>query len=161
MKVLDIVVCSEEEMEQLGTAIAQVLEAGDLVYLIGDLGVGKTTLARGIARGLGYKGRVNSPTFVIMNIYENIPPIYHFDFYRLKTDDMLDLGLEDYLDKEGVILVEWPQAGEKILPREALVISISLIGGDYDRERTVNVSARGKRYRQKLEELKCGADISD
>ncbi len=155
----DIIVYSDEEMQNLGMAIARVLEEGDLVYLVGDLGVGKTTLARGIARGLGYKGRVNSPTFAIMNVYENIPPIYHFDFYRLETGDIFDLGLEDYLGRGDIAVVEWPQVGEKFLPQEALIINIDLIGEDYSRGRKVTVSARGERYRQKVKELKSSADI--
>jgi len=151
---LETIVHNDGEMQELGKAIAGVLEINDVVYIVGDLGVGKTTLTRGIARGLGYKGRVNSPTFTIMNVYEIVPVIYHFDFYRLEGADMFDLGLEDYLGREGISIIEWPQAGETILPEEALIININLIDDDYEQGRTVKILARGEQYLQKIEELK-------
>lgn len=148
-----LTVQDEEEMHELGEAIAGVLERSDLVYLIGELGVGKTTLVRGIAMGLGYSGRVNSPTFAIMNIYDTDPPIFHFDFYRLGTCDMYDLGLEDYLEKDGISIIEWPQMGEIFLPDEALLINIYLIDNDYDKGRILEIQGRSEKYRQKIEEL--------
>lgn len=160
---LHIQISSEEEMERLGEKIAAVLNSGDLVYLLGELGAGKTTLVRGIARGLGYLGRISSPTFTLMNIYPSSPVIYHFDFYRLEGRELTDLGLEDYLEQEGLALIEWPQAGllrqdqpddGDTLPREALYINIELTDDDYDRERQVYISVQGDRYQGKLEELR-------
>jgi len=145
---------NEEEMVGLGRLLAGVLEINDIVYLIGELGAGKTTLVRGIARGLGYTGRVTSPSFTLMNIYQAQINIFHFDFYRLEDSDLDDLGLDDYLDKDGLCLIEWPQVGENILPAEALVLNIAIVNGDYERERIVELCPRGNRYRAKVEELR-------
>lgn len=149
-----ITVHSEEEMISLGGLLAQVLEKNDIVYLTGELGAGKTTLVRGIARGLGYAGRVTSPTFTLMNVYPAGMDIFHFDFYRLEGTDLGDLGLEDYLEKEGLSLIEWPQAGAAMLPSEALLVDIELVEGDYERERLVRLSGKGDRYQAKVEEVK-------
>lgn len=151
---MQIIVPSDDDMQHFGRSLARVLDKGDVVYLVGELGAGKTTLVRGVARGLGYQGRVTSPTFTIMNIYETSPKIYHFDFYRLEEGDISDLGLEDYLQKEGIAFIEWPRGGHKVLPDEALVINIDLVDDDYDRERKVSLSGRGLGYADKLEELK-------
>lgn len=150
---MDLKIYNEEEMMDFGKALASVLAADDVVYLIGNLGAGKTTLVRGVARALGYAGRVTSPTFTLMNIYESIPPIYHFDFYRLAGEEIEDLGLDDYLERQGISLIEWPQLENLGLPQEALVIEISLAGDDYDRERLVNIRAKGDKYQEKLEGL--------
>jgi len=162
VRLLQIKIYNDQEMEQLGEKIADVLNSRDLVYLIGELGAGKTTLVRGITRGLGYQGRVTSPTFTLMNIYPAELPIYHFDFYRLEGNELSDLGLEEYLEQDGIALIEWPQSGlaspertgsHGILPDEALLIKIELTEDDYDRERLVTIFARGERYQHKLEEL--------
>jgi tRNA threonylcarbamoyladenosine biosynthesis protein TsaE len=145
---------NEEEMIALGRSLARVLHQHDIVYLTGELGAGKTTLVRGIARGLGYTGKVTSPTFTLMNVYLSSIKIFHFDFYRLEGSDLNDLGLEDYLEKDGLSLIEWPQAGERILPAEALMVNLELVEEDYERERMVRISGRGHRYQVKVEELK-------
>ena len=150
---VEIYVGSEEAMQQLGMMIAPLLATGDIVYLRGELGAGKTTLVRGIAWGMGYKGKVTSPTFTIMNIYPVKPEIYHFDFYRLEKGDLSDLGLDDYLHGEGITLIEWPEIGFGDLPEEALIISISLVEDDYDRERQVVITARGPGYEKTLKEI--------
>ncbi|MCX5779677.1 MAG: tRNA (adenosine(37)-N6)-threonylcarbamoyltransferase complex ATPase subunit type 1 TsaE [Firmicutes bacterium] len=149
-----IEVHNEEEMQKLGRDLAAVLAEDDVVYLLGELGAGKTTLVRGVARGLGYPGRVTSPTFTLMNIYATDPLIYHFDFYRLENSDMEDLGLDDYLECGGISLVEWPQVGQELLPQEALWLEIELIDHDYERSRMVSISAQGSKYQDKLERLR-------
>lgn len=150
---MDIIIPTEEEMLKLGQNLATVLTAGDIVYLLGNLGAGKTTLARGIARGLGFKGRVTSPTFTLMNIYNGTPPIYHFDFYRLQGGEVEDLGLEDYLEREGISLIEWPPLKEADLPQEALLVEIKLKDDDYDKERLVHIWGQGDKYQSKIEGL--------
>ncbi|MBP1761798.1 MAG: hypothetical protein H6Q64_1340 [Firmicutes bacterium] len=150
---MDLIINNEDEMLALGSEIASLLEADDVVYLTGELGVGKTTLVRGIARARGYNGRVTSPTFTLMNIYEADPPLYHFDFYRLETGDTYDLGLEDYLEKQGISLIEWPTLTDRSLPAEALLIAITLRYDDYDLARSVQITARGAKYEKKLEGL--------
>lgn len=158
---IDLIVRDEDEMLELGQALASVLGPGDIVYLRGILGAGKTVLVRGVARGRGYDGPVTSPTFTLMNIYPAQPPIYHFDFYRLETPDLDDLGLEEYLEGGGISLLEWPQVGDAVLPREALGVDINLSGDDYDLPRRVSFSAQGDKYRQKLERLKAIVDTCD
>lgn len=145
-------------MISLGNLLARVLEKNDVVYLTGELGAGKTTLVRGIVRGRGYTGRVNSPTFTLMNIYAADIDIFHFDFYRLQGNDLADLGLEEYLEKDGLSLIEWPQVADNLLPPEAMLVNIALVEEDYERERLVTISARGQRYQAKVEELKVYAN---
>lgn len=146
------VVYSEEDMIRLGVSLAKVLKGGEVIYLQGELGAGKTTLVRGIMRGLGYQGRVTSPTFTLMNVYTAQVPVYHFDFYRLESGDLADLGLEDYLEREGITIIEWPEIGLPELPPEALMITIDLVDGDYERERKVSIQAYGSSYNRLLEE---------
>ncbi len=150
---MNLEIKTDEEMQNLGASLTQVLEKNDVVYLVGTLGAGKTTLVRGFARGLSYKGRITSPTFTLMNIYESDPPIYHFDFYRLEGGDLRDLGLEDYLEREGISFIEWPPSESKELPEEALVIEIHLTDEDYELARQVHISADGRRYEEKIERL--------
>lgn len=149
---------SEEAMMELGRRMALLLGSGDVVYISGELGAGKTTLVRGIARGLGYGGRITSPTFTLMNIYQSKPPIYHLDFYRLENREVEDLGLEDILEKEGICLIEWPVEISGVLPEHALYIHISIVDGDYDRERMLQLRAFGASYTERLKEMKALAD---
>ncbi|MDD4801493.1 MAG: tRNA (adenosine(37)-N6)-threonylcarbamoyltransferase complex ATPase subunit type 1 TsaE [Syntrophomonas sp.] len=158
---MHITVNSEEDMLKLGRCLAAILGEDDVVYLLGELGVGKTVLVRGIAQALGYKHRVTSPTFTIMNVYDSTPPIYHFDFYRLQSHDLADLGLEDYLECGGISLIEWPQVGGKVLPREALNLEITLPADDYEGARQVQIYAQGRKYQEKLERLRQIVDIGD
>lgn len=88
-----------------------------------------------------------------MNIYDVDPPLYHFDFYRLETGDTYDLGLEDYLEKQGISLIEWPTLTDQSLPTEAMLIAITLRYDDYDLARSVQITARGAKYEKKLEGL--------
>ena len=142
-----------DSMVRLGELLAQGLAPGDVVYLMGELGAGKTTLARGIARGLGYLGQVTSPTFTLMNIYAGRVPIYHCDFYRLEEGDIHDLGIEDYLERDGVTLVEWPERLLDDLPGRAFYINIEVQDGDYEGPRLVTVIGKGAEYEGRMEEL--------
>lgn len=148
-------------MTELGENIARVLRPGDTVYLVGELGVGKTTLVQGIVRGLGYTGKVTSPTFALVNVYEAGIPVYHCDFYRLQEGDVLDLGLEDFLEKDGITLIEWPQKMMGELPSRALLIEITLTGNDYDLPRVVTIKGWGEEYEGRLEELKAIVGTGD
>lgn len=115
---------SPAETEQVGQALAARLTAGTVLALRGDLGAGKTAFTRGLARGLGYKGAVNSPTFTIVNEYEGGRlPLFHFDLYRLESaDELWDIGWEDYLDRGGVCAVEWSERAEELFSDAAAVI---------------------------------------
>ena len=102
---------NEAETEAIGARLAAALSPGAVVAYLGDLGMGKTVFTRGLAAGLGYKGRVTSPTFAIVNEYEGGRlPLFHFDMYRLNSaDDLFDIGWEDYLARGGVCAVEWSE----------------------------------------------------
>ncbi|HQE22802.1 MAG TPA: tRNA (adenosine(37)-N6)-threonylcarbamoyltransferase complex ATPase subunit type 1 TsaE [Syntrophomonadaceae bacterium] len=150
----------EEDMIRLGMSLASLLKGDEIIYLQGELGAGKTTLVRGILKGLGFEGRVTSPTFTLMNVYDSHPPVYHCDFYRLEGGDLTDLGLEDYLGKKGITIIEWPEIGASDLPQDALIINIELVDGDYDRERMVMIRASGPDHSKLLEELTAHVHIS-
>ena len=124
---MDYVSHSEAETEAMGRRLAAVLAPGAVVAYRGDLGMGKTAFTRGLARGLGYEGRVTSPTFTIVNEYEGKgPPLFHFDMYRLEgAEELFDIGWEDYLDRGGVCAVEWSERAEEALPPEKIVVTIS------------------------------------
>ena len=109
---------SPEETFALGRQIGQQAKKGEVYTLIGDLGVGKTVLTQGVAAGLGIEEPVNSPTFTIMQIYdEGRLPFYHFDVYRIgDVEEMDEIGYEDYFYGDGVCLVEWANLIEEILP---------------------------------------------
>ena len=117
---------SEAETEALGQRLGQSLQPGTVVAYRGDLGMGKTAFTRGLARGLGYTGRVTSPTFTIVNEYEGRVPLFHFDMYRLADADALfDIGWEDYLDRGGVCAVEWSERVEEALPEDTVWVTIA------------------------------------
>ena len=101
---------SAEETEAIGEALGRQLRGGSVVAYRGGLGMGKTAFTRGLARGLGCRGRVTSPTFTIVNEYNGTTPLFHFDMYRLEDEDALfDIGWDDYLERGGVCAVEWSE----------------------------------------------------
>ena len=118
---------SEADTEDLGRRLAAALSPGAVVAYRGGLGMGKTAFTRGLARGLGYQGRVTSPTFTIVNEYEGEGlPLFHFDMYRLTgAGDLFDIGWEDYLDRGGVCAVEWSERVEEALPPDAVTVTIA------------------------------------
>ena len=114
---------------RLGAGIAHSLKAGDAVALWGDLGAGKTTLARAILRGLGVTEDVPSPTFTLVQNYDTSPRIAHYDLYRLKhSREMEELGFDDAL-ADGAVLVEWPERAPESLPLDALHVRLKLQDG--------------------------------
>jgi len=120
---------NEQQTIDLGEKIAKRLKPGDLVALSGDLGAGKTTLVKGIAKGLGVKDyrHVNSPSFVLVKEYKGKVPLYHFDIYRLnKLKDIEDIGYEDYLGGRGVVVIEWAKKMGRILPKKYLEITLKI-----------------------------------
>ena len=114
------------DTEAFGERLAKKLSPGSVVAFTGALGMGKTALTRGLARGLGYHGRVTSPTFTIVNEYEGDVPLYHFDMYRLgSSDELYDIGWDDYLARGGVCAVEWSERAADALPEDAIRIDIA------------------------------------
>lgn len=109
------------QTKRLGEMLAQEIKGGKIICLSGDLGAGKTTFAQGLLKGLKIKGPYTSPTFVIMKKYKK--HIFHFDAYRIKAKDILNLGWEEIVaDKNNVIIIEWAERIKKIIPTEALWI---------------------------------------
>ena len=126
-----------EETEALGARLAACLKPGDVIAYLGDLGAGKTAFTRGLARGLGIEEPVTSPTYTIVNEYlSGHMPLFHFDMYRLESsDDLFDIGWEDYLTRGGVCAVEWSENVEDAL-EGAIRVSIRRLS-DLEREITI------------------------
>jgi len=133
---------SPEETRALGARLSGQLRAGDVVLLRGDLGAGKSELARGIARGLGVTETVTSPSFTILNVYASgSAPLYHFDWYRIEDEEELwELGVQDYLGGDGIALIEWPERAPEWIPDTCLEIRIEPAG---ETERTITLLRRG------------------
>lgn len=136
----------------LGFALGKSLQSGLLIFLSGVLGAGKTTLARGVLRGLDYRGRVKSPSYALVELYElSSLYLYHFDFYRLDNPKgWIDAGFRDYFGTDAVCLVEWPEKAAGTLPAPDLEVQLALAGHGRD----VRLLAHGNEGRRCLSELK-------
>ena len=130
---------SPGETEALGAALAKLLWPGAVVAFTGDLGAGKTAFVRGMAQGLGVAGRVTSPTFTIVNEYEGGRlPLFHFDLYRLaSSDELFEIGWEDYLRRWGVCAVEWSENAAGALERDT--VRVDLRRGAEDGQRVITI----------------------
>jgi len=129
---------SERETRELGRKLAEYLRPGTVLALYGDLGAGKTALVRGLAEGMGLKARVTSPTFTIVNEYQGEMPLFHFDMYRLSgSEELFEIGWEDYLSRGGVIAVEWSENVEDAFDEG--VVRIRLERGGSENERRIEI----------------------
>ena len=134
---------SPKETEALGEALGAQLRAGDLVVLTGDLGTGKTTFTKGLARGLGVTDRVSSPTFTIVQEYDGRVPVAHVDVYRLeRIQELHDFGFEELLE-ERVTIVEWGEAIALVLPRDRIDVRITMDEAHGDDARVVEIAPVG------------------
>lgn len=122
---LEFITYTAEETQVMAEKIGRKIPAGTVLALQGELGVGKTTFAQGLARGLGVQERVLSPTFVIFQQYEGRLPFYHIDAYRLEKEDIYSIGLEECFNRRSVTLVEWADRIKQILPAGTLFLRIS------------------------------------
>ena len=129
-----------QETEQFGEEVAKSLRGGDVLAFTGSLGMGKTAFTRGLARGLGCRGRVTSPTFTIVNEYDGKTPLFHFDMYRLgSSDELFDIGWDDSLARGGVCAVEWSERVSDALPDDTIYVDIAR-GEEDENMRTITVT---------------------
>lgn len=150
-----VITSSPEQTWRIGEMLGALLGPGDIVCLYGDLGAGKTSLSYGIALGLEVKEQyITSPTFTFVNEYEGRVPFYHIDLYRLKDPEELEnIGFEEYLDSEGVTVIEWAERAEDELPEERLSVYLNYVN---ENSREIGFLAEGERYQKLLEDLKQG-----
>ncbi len=143
---MEIRVTDADDTIKLGEIIGKTLTPGSIIALRGDLGAGKTVLVKGIARGLGIKDEPVSPTFVIMNAYEGVIPLYHFDLYRISgADELMGIGADEFLFGEGVSAVEWAERVDEILPEYTIYIDIKIAEPDNGSENTREIRIEGKK----------------
>ncbi len=142
-----IVTHSVEETKLIATKLIHELSVGDVVLLSGDLGAGKTTFVGGVMEELGYKDHVISPTFNILKCYFEVTPhIYHIDAYRLE-DQNIDIGLEEYIEGDGIAFIEWPKFIEPLIPNKHLNIVITRVD---DNTRQIVISSTHPSYERLL-----------
>lgn len=142
-------VADEAEMVAFGSALAKASSGGEVIFMIGDLGMGKTTLCRGVLRGMGHQGSVKSPTYTLVEPYDiDGHPVFHFDLYRLGDPEELEyLGIRDYFTDDALCLIEWPDKGAGVLPQA-------------DIELILQVEQRGRRLTLQIETEK-GRHLAD
>lgn len=149
MKTYEKKTMSEEETQHFAIKLAKRLERGDVITLEGDLGVGKTTFTKGLAKGLNIKSNISSPTFTIIKEYVGRLPLYHMDAYRLEHSDE-DIGFEEYFYGDGVSVIEWAQYIEDYLPEERLAITIKY---EENNSRKLIFQPIGSKYVNRLKDL--------
>ena len=133
---------SPQETRALGCRLAALLQPGDVLLLLGDLGAGKSELTRGVAQGLGVTATVTSPSFTILNVYDDGSiPLYHFDWYRLESaEELYEMGMDEYLGGAGVAMVEWPSRCPEAIPESYLEVKIQPLG---ETERCITLTPQG------------------
>lgn len=143
---------SKEETMKLGAMIAQHSFRGAVILLVGDLGAGKTTLTGGLANALGIQEKIMSPTFNILRCYfHGRIPFYHIDAYRLEEGTNRDIGLEEYIEGDGVCAIEWPSYIKEWIPSHFLEVKIEHVEGD---KRKITLNCQDQRFLSLLEEVK-------
>lgn len=152
---LDFISHSEKQTRRLGTRLAAMLQPGDVVALIGDLGSGKTRWIQGVCRGLDVVDPVISPTFTLVNEYQGRLPVYHIDLYRLsEASESLTFGLEEYLYGDGISLVEWADKALDYFPEHFLTVELYYLE---DTKRRIVMRPNGERFTTMLKEFKLAA----
>lgn len=157
---LDFISHSENQTRRLGARLGSLLNAGDVLALIGELGSGKTRWAQGVCEGLAVSDRVISPTFTLVNEYQGSLPVYHIDLYRLTTITETDtFGLDEYLYSHGITLIEWADRATALLPDNYLVVELYHLNdsghsNQNDSRRRVVLRPHGERFIQLLNTFK-------
>ena len=143
---------NEAETVDFGAKLAAAIQGGEIIFLSGDLGAGKTTLVRGFLNALGHSGNVKSPTYTLIEPYSiNEKDIYHFDLYRINDPEELEaMGIRDYCDGQAICLYEWPEQGQGVLPEADIILSLS----HKDSGRQVKVESKSNKGEQILSKIK-------
>ncbi len=149
----EVTTTSPQETQSIGESLGAMARAGDLICLEGDLGSGKTCFVQGFGRGLGIRDSIHSPTFILANEHRGgRVPLYHLDVYRVRSAaEAIGFGLDDYLEGDGVLVIEWAEKIHEVLPLERLWVSFKHVG---EEERTISVGACGIRYEELLMSLR-------
>lgn len=156
-----LIVCtsSAEETIAVGEALGSRLGPGDVVAMFGDLGAGKTTMTKGIARGAGVEAEVHSPTFTLIHEHPGRVPFYHVDLYRLTgKEDIENLGIEEYLYGDGIVVIEWADRAPGLLPAERIEIHLSFKDSD---QREMRINSTAERLREIVESVITNAGTCD
>jgi tRNA threonylcarbamoyladenosine biosynthesis protein TsaE len=141
---------NEEQTREIGFKLGQLVTPKSVVCLIGDLGAGKTTMTQSLAKSLEVDDYITSPTFTIVNEYEGKMPLYHFDVYRIgSSDEMYDIGFDEYINGDGVCIIEWANLIEDILPDEYLYIEMNY----KETGREMILTPKGEKYEEIVKEL--------
>jgi tRNA threonylcarbamoyladenosine biosynthesis protein TsaE len=141
---------SPGETRAAGELIAEALEPGDVVLLVGELGAGKTTFVQGVASGLGVTDDVTSPTFTLCQVYEGRLTVLHADLWRLeRLQEVVDLALDEGLEEGGVLLAEWGEGAVELYGDDALIVTIEL--GETETDRVLRLEAHGARWERRVE----------
>ncbi len=148
-----IILNNLQDTDRVGKIIGENLQAGSVICLEGDLGAGKTTLTQSIAKGMLIEDYVTSPTFTIIKEYKGRLNLYHMDAYRLEAeDDMIDLGYDEYINSDGVCIIEWASKIKGLIPKSAININITI---DYESDkRYLDISGVGEQFDIIIERLK-------
>ncbi|MGP3778370.1 tRNA (adenosine(37)-N6)-threonylcarbamoyltransferase complex ATPase subunit type 1 TsaE [Halanaerobium saccharolyticum] len=150
-KSYSIITDSPAETEEFGRKLAQLIEIPALILLKGELGTGKTLITKAAASVFGYQGEVTSPTFNLVQEYSGEKEIIHMDLYRLdRTEELLEIGFEDYLNREAVIFIEWPELALPLLPADFIFINLEKISAE---KRKITVRGEGEKSRLLIERL--------
>ncbi len=146
-----MIIANEMNMLRYGESLAVASEPGAIIFLKGELGAGKTTLARGFLRGLGFEGRVKSPTYALVESYElKSGSVFHFDLYRIQSPRELDdMGIQDYFLSSSILLIEWPERGEGFLPSPDVICELAIFDNSRD-VKSVAHSLRGERMMERF-----------
>lgn len=135
---------SAEQTKEFAEKLAYKLKPGNVLCMYGDLGAGKTAFVQGLAKGMGISDYVSSPTFTIVNEYDGETPLYHFDVYRISDSlEMFDIGFDEYINGDGICVIEWAELIEDILPEDR--INITITKGTLEDEREISVKFCGQK----------------
>jgi tRNA threonylcarbamoyladenosine biosynthesis protein TsaE len=138
---------SEKDTISAGFKLGKLLRGGDIVCLNGQLGTGKTAFAKGIAKAVGVKEHITSPTFTIVNEYAGDTPLFHFDVYRVpEPEELYEIGFDEYLDGRGIVLIEWAELVEGMLPSEYIIVTIEKCRDANLDARIITIIGKGEKY---------------